>query len=154
MNGWKVDTLFRTDSTYEKDIVSPLLVYWELFYNPQGHDLCVFNFLLILLLFSSWWRDNFAKDTMTSCLIRIVLQLLGARPLNFWCFVEILLWGVMPIHGQYIFLWICLAQLSLVLSGMIYGLPWFSLRLNIIFVFPLWLDQDGLQNIQNSWGAW
>ena len=35
-----------------------------------------------------------------SRLLRIVLQPLGARPLHFGCFVEIILLGLMPIHGQ------------------------------------------------------
>ena len=74
-----------------------------------------------------------------SRLLRIVMQPLGARPLHFWCLVEILLWGVITIHGQSLCLWICLAQLSLLLSRMIYGFPWVSLRLNLIFVFPLQL---------------
>ena len=51
------------------------------------------------------------------------------------------------IHGQYFFLWLCLAQLSLVLSGMIYGFPWVSLRINLIFVFPIQLDQEGNETL-------
>ena len=49
----------------------------------------------------------------------------------------------MFIHGQYLFLWIFLAQLNLVLIGVIYGFPLVSLRLSLIFLFPLQLDRDG-----------
>ena len=77
----------------------------------------------------------------SSCLLIMFMQPLGARPMHFWCFIDILLWGAMPIHGQSLCLWICLARLSLVLSGMIYEFLWVSLPLNLIFCFLFnWVD--------------
>ena len=91
---------------------------------------------------SSHGSHVFWYSVPSSSLLIIVLQPHGSRPLYFWYFVEILLLGVMPIFGQSLCLWICLAHLSLVLSGIIYGFPWLSLRQNLTFTFPLRLDWD------------
>ena len=97
----------------------------------------------------------FWYSVTSSCLLIIVLKPPGVRPLYFWCFVEILLWGGIPVHGQYLCWWICIAQLSSFMSGMICGSPWISLRLNLILVFPLWLVLGGNDNLAGlCWWSW
>ena len=49
----------------------------------------------------------------------------------------------MPIHSQYLCLWLCLERLSLVPSEIIYGFSLVPLSLNLISLFLLRLDQYG-----------
>ena len=55
--------------------------------------------------------------------------------------------GVNPIRDKSIYWCICLAQLRSVLSGMVYGFPWVSFRLNLIFGFPLRFDLYGNETL-------
>ena len=82
-----------------------------------------------------------------SLLLIIVLRPLGAQPLYFLCFLDIIWWWSMPIHVQSLFLWICIAQLSWLLSGILYSLPWVLLRLNLILLFPFRLNWDGNETL-------
>ena len=83
-----------------------------------------------------------------SHLLIIVLILIGSRLLHFLCFVEIRLWGAMPIHGQYICLWLCLALLHWLLIGVIYGFPLVSLRISMIVLLPSWSNRRGNKKIR------
>ena len=94
----------------------------------------------------------FWRSILPSHLLRIVLLIIGVRLPHFLCFVEIRFWGAIPIHGQSLCLWLCLALLHWVLIGKIYGFPLVSLRLGLIFLFPLRLDRGG--NETHAWLYW
>ena len=90
-----------------------------------------------------------------SYLLIIVMQPPGARPLRFWCFVEILLWKLMPICCKYLCWWIFFVQLSSYMSGMVCGFPWVSLHLNLFSVFPILFGLDGNETLAGlCWWYW
>ena len=62
----------------------------------------------------------FWRSVLPSRLLRINLLLLGVRLAYFLCSVEIQLWGVVPIHGLSLCLWLCLVLLHWLLIEKIY----------------------------------